>query len=60
MAKLSKRAKAIREKLEAGKFYNIDEALELLKSMPPVKLTVVSSATVTDPGTVLTGASLIA
>ncbi|MGD8592530.1 MAG: 50S ribosomal protein L1 [Gammaproteobacteria bacterium] len=37
MAKLSKRAKAIREKLEAGKFYNIDEALELLKSMPPVK-----------------------
>jgi len=37
MAKLSKRAKAIREKLEAGKFYNIDEALELLKSMPPLK-----------------------
>jgi large subunit ribosomal protein L1 len=37
MAKLSKRAKAIREKLEAGKFYSIDEALELLKSMPPVK-----------------------
>jgi len=37
MAKLSKRAKTIREKLEAGKFYNIDEALELLKSMPPVK-----------------------
>jgi large subunit ribosomal protein L1 len=37
MAKLSKRAKAIREKLEAGKFYSIDEALELIKSMPPVK-----------------------
>lgn len=37
MAKLSKRAKAIREKLEMGKLYGIDEALELLKSMPPVK-----------------------
>jgi len=37
MAKLSKRAKAIREKLEAGKFYSIDEALELIKSMPPLK-----------------------
>jgi large subunit ribosomal protein L1 len=37
MAKLSKRAKAIREKLEAGKYYGIDEALELIKSMPPVK-----------------------
>ena len=37
MAKLSKRAKAIREKLEMGKYYSIEEALELLKSMPPVK-----------------------
>lgn len=37
MAKLSKRAKAIREKLEVGKFYSIDEALELLKSMPQAK-----------------------
>jgi large subunit ribosomal protein L1 len=37
MAKLSKRIKAIQEKLEAGKFYSIDEALELLKSMPPAK-----------------------
>ena len=37
MAKLSKRAKAIREKLEAGKFYSVEEALELLKSMPPLK-----------------------
>ena len=37
MAKLSKRAKAIREKLEAGKFYSVEEALELIKSMPPVK-----------------------
>ena len=37
MAKLSKRAKAIREKLEAGKFYSIDEALALLKDMPKAK-----------------------
>jgi large subunit ribosomal protein L1 len=37
MAKLSKRAKAIREKLEAGKLYGIEEALELLKSLPAPK-----------------------
>jgi large subunit ribosomal protein L1 len=37
MAKLSKRAKAMREKLEAGKFYAIDEALALLKDMPKAK-----------------------
>lgn len=37
MAKLNKRAKAIREKLEAGRYYSIDEALDLLKTMPPVK-----------------------
>lgn len=37
MAKLTKRAKACREKIEAGKFYAIEEALELLKSMPPAK-----------------------
>jgi len=37
MAKLSKRAKAIREKLEAGKYYSVEDALTLLKSMPPVK-----------------------
>jgi len=37
MAKLSKRAKAIREKLEAGKYYDINEALDLLKSVPPAK-----------------------
>lgn len=37
MAKLSKRAKAIREKLEAGKFYAVEEALELLKSVPAAK-----------------------
>ena len=37
MAKLSKRAKAIREKLQPGKLYSIEEALELLKSMPAAK-----------------------
>lgn len=35
--KLSKRAKAIAEKLEAGKFYTIDDALSLLKDMPKAK-----------------------
>ncbi len=34
MAKLSKRFKAIREKVEPGKFYPIDEALNLLKEIP--------------------------
>ncbi len=37
MAKLSKRAQAIREKLEAGKFYAIDDALALLKEIPAAK-----------------------
>jgi len=37
MAKLSKRAKAISEKLEAGKLYPIDDALALLKEMPAAK-----------------------
>lgn len=37
MATLSKRAKAISEKLEAGKLYGVDEALALLKDMPKVK-----------------------
>lgn len=37
MAKLSKRMKAIREKLEPGKLYPIDEALALLKEMPTAK-----------------------
>ncbi len=37
MAKLSKRAKAISEKLEAGKSYVIDDALALLKDLPPAK-----------------------
>jgi len=37
MAKLSKRTKAINEKLEAGKLYGIDEALALLQEMPAAK-----------------------
>ena len=37
MAKLSKRAKAIREKLTPGKQYPIDEALGLLQELPGVK-----------------------
>ncbi len=37
MAKLSKRAKAISEKLEVGKSYAIEDALALLKDLPPVK-----------------------
>jgi len=37
MAKLSKRFKAINEKLEFGKFYPIEEALNLLKDMPRAK-----------------------
>lgn len=37
MAKLSKRAKTISEKLVAGKFYVVDEALALLKDMPKAK-----------------------
>lgn len=37
MAKLSKRAKAISEKIATGKNYAIDDALTLLKSMPAAK-----------------------
>jgi large subunit ribosomal protein L1 len=37
MAKLSKRAKAMSEKLVAGKLYAIDDALALLKEMPAAK-----------------------
>ncbi len=37
MAKLSKRQKAIKEKIEHGKFYEVDEALALLKDMPRAK-----------------------
>jgi large subunit ribosomal protein L1 len=39
MAKLSKRAKAIREKVEPGKFYAVDEAFGLLKEISSVKFT---------------------
>ena len=37
MAKLSKRIKAMREKIEVGKVYEIDEALSLIKDMPTAK-----------------------
>jgi large subunit ribosomal protein L1 len=37
MAKLSKRAKVISEKLEAGKSYAIEDALALLKELPSAK-----------------------
>lgn len=37
MAKLSKRAKAIREKIEPGKVYPVDEALALLKEVSKTK-----------------------
>ncbi len=39
MAKLSKRFQAIREKVEPGKVYPIDEALQLLKEIPHAKFT---------------------
>ena len=39
MAKLSKRFKAIREKVEPGKAYPIDEALQLLKEIPHARFT---------------------
>ena len=37
MAKISKRAQAISEKLQAGKLYAIDDALALLKDLPAAK-----------------------
>ncbi|SCZ68261.1 50S ribosomal protein L1 [Thiohalomonas denitrificans] len=37
MAKISKRMQAIREKLEPGKAYGIDEVLSLLKEIPKAK-----------------------
>lgn len=37
MAKLSKRAKAFREKVESGKLYELETALDILKSMPGTK-----------------------
>ncbi len=39
MAKLSKRIRAIKEKIEPGKIYAINEAIDLLKSLPAVKFT---------------------
>ena len=39
MAKLSKRKKAIREKVEAGKAYSAEEAFALLKELSAVKFT---------------------
>ena len=38
MAKLSKRAKAYRAQVEAGKVYPLAEALTLLKSVPAAKV----------------------
>ncbi|MCE1822437.1 50S ribosomal protein L1, partial [Enterobacter hormaechei] len=37
MAKLTKRQKAIAEKIEAGKAYNFEEAATLLASLPTAK-----------------------
>lgn len=37
MAKLTKRQKAFREKIEAGKLYDINDALNLLKDVPAAK-----------------------
>ena len=37
MAKLSKRMQAIREKLQPGKLYPLDEAFALLKELPKAK-----------------------
>lgn len=37
MAKLSKKQKAIREKVEVGKFYSIEDAVTLLQSLPAAK-----------------------
>lgn len=37
MAKISKRAKACREKIEAGKIYTLTEALSILKNIPAAK-----------------------
>lgn len=39
MAKLSKRAKAIRAQLQPGKIYTLEEALAVLKALPGVKFT---------------------
>ena len=39
MAKLNKRQKAVAEKLERGKLYAVEDAMNLLKDMPQVKFT---------------------
>jgi large subunit ribosomal protein L1 len=39
MAKLNKRQKAVAEKLERGKLYAVEDAMNLLKGMPKVKFT---------------------
>ncbi len=39
MAKLSKRQKAIQEKVEFGKMYGVDEAMSLIKDLPRAKFT---------------------
>ena len=39
MAKLSKREKAIRERVASGRLYPVDEAFRLLKELPSVKFT---------------------
>ncbi|MCK5724672.1 MAG: 50S ribosomal protein L1 [Gammaproteobacteria bacterium] len=39
MAKLNKRQKAVAEKLERGKLYAVEDAMNLLKDMPKVKFT---------------------
>lgn len=39
MAKLSKRQKVIREKVEYGKIYGAEEAVSILNELPPVKFT---------------------
>ena len=39
MAKLNKRQKAVKEKIEHGKLYAVDEAMALLKDLPKVKFT---------------------
>ena len=39
MAKLTKRQKAIREKIDSTKVYAVNEAIELLKSLPAAKFT---------------------
>ena len=39
MARLSKKKKVARERLEAGKYYAIDEALSLVKELAAAKFT---------------------